>query len=130
MKKILAALAVVMSIAACSSQPEQSFKGKDYEMLQAQNGVQVILSFAQDENRFYGRVVNNYFGNYEASNGKIKFGDVASTMMMGPADEMEAEHNFLQILPKITAYRFSSDNLVLITDNGQELAFKETKAEE
>ena len=124
MKKFLAAI-VVFLISACSVQPEQSFKGKQYQLLNAQNDSQVILNFAADEPRYYGKIVNNYFGSYELDGSKIKFGPAGSTMMMGPEPLMEAEQNFLRILPRITAFRFQEKTLILITDNGQELAFEE-----
>ena len=56
---------------------------------------------------------------------QIKFGPAGATMMMGPEKEMEAEHNYLQILPRIVSFHFVDSNLVLVTNNGQEIAFKE-----
>lgn len=124
MKKYFAACLMLLAVAACSSKPEQSFKGKEYQLLQAQNDAVITLAFDDQELRYFGKIVNNYFGSYELDGKKIKFGPAASTMMMGPEDLMEAEQNFLQILPKIVSYHFVDDNLVLVTDNGQELAFK------
>ena len=69
-------------------------------------------------------MVNNYFGSYELDGSKIKFGPAASTMMMGPEKEMEAEQNYLQILPRVVSWHMSGSNLVLVTNNGQEIGFK------
>lgn len=123
MKKLLALFSLVLVVSGCSGQP--AFKGKSYQLLEAQNNAKVILEFAQDENRYYGSVVNRYFGNYELDGNKIKFGPAGVTMMMGPEDQMEAEYNYLQILPRIVSYKMSGSNLVLVTNNGQELGFKE-----
>lgn len=125
MKKFAWVLLVLLSLGACSSESEQSFKGKEYKLLQAQNGANITIGFAPQENRYFGKVVNNYFGAYELDGDKIKFGPAGSTMMMGPQSEMEAEANFLQILPRITSWHFVNKNLVLVTDNGQELGFEE-----
>ncbi len=125
MKKI-AALGLALAISACSDRPE--FAGKTYQLLEAQNGAEIILEFAKDEPRFSGSVVNRYFGDYQLDGSKIKFGPAGSTMMMGPEDQMEAEYNYLQILPRIKSYKMDGSNLVLITDNGQELGFKQIPA--
>lgn len=124
MKKLALALAAFILIAGCSSKQE-SFKGKEYQLLQPQNGAEVTLGFDAKDPRFFGKVVNNFFGNYQVDGKKIKFGPAGSTMMMGPEPAMEAEQNFLQILPRIVSYRFVDSTLILVTNNGQELAFKE-----
>ncbi len=124
MKKVLA-MFLLFGLWACSSQPEYSFKGKEYKLLQAQNDALITLGFAPEENRYFGKIVNNYFGTYEQDGEKITFPPAASTMMMGPQDMMEAEANFLQILPRIKSWKVEDNTLVLITDNGQELGFEE-----
>lgn len=127
MKKILA-VGLALLAAACSREP--AFVGKAYQMMEAQNNAEIILEFAKDEPRFYGSVVNRYFGNYETDGSKIKFGAAGSTMMMGPEELMEAEYNYLQILPRVESYKMEGSNLVLITGNGQEIGFKEIPAPE
>ena len=123
MKKLLALFSLVLLVSGCYGKP--AFKGKSYQLLEAQNNAKVILEFAQDENRYFGSVVNRYFGTYELDGDKIKFGPAGVTMMMGPEDQMEAEYNYLQILPRIVSYKMVGSNLILVTDNGQELDFKE-----
>lgn len=127
MKKLLSVFALLLLICGCSREP--GFAGKTYQLQNAQNNVKVILAFAKDEPRYYGAVVNRYFGTYELNGSKIKFGPAGVTMMMGPEAEMEAERNFLGILPHVTDFKMAGSNLVLITDNGQELGFKEIPAE-
>lgn len=123
MKKLLAFLGLVLLVSGCGK--EAAFKGKSYQLLGAQNNSRVILEFAEDENRYFGSVINRYFGSYELDGDKIKFGPAGVTMMMGPEDQMEAEQNYLQILPRIVSYKMVGSNLVLVTNNGQELGFKE-----
>lgn len=127
MKKMLSVFALVLLMCGCSE--KAGFIGKNYQLQNAQNGVKVTLAFAADEPRYFGAVVNRYFGTYELNGSKIKFGPAGVTMMMGPEKEMEAEQNFLGILPHIVSYKMVDSSLVLITDNGQELGFKEIPAE-
>ncbi len=123
MRKLSYVLAALLCIAGCSKSTGD-FKGKEYSMINPQNGVEITLGFDQTEPRFFGKVVNNYFGSYELDGNKIKFGPAASTMMMGPEKEMEAEQNYLQILPRVVSWQMSGSNLVLVTNNGQEIGFK------
>ena len=127
MKKLLSVFALVLLMCGCSE--KAGFIGKNYQLQNAQNGVKVTLAFAADEPRYFGAVVNRYFGTYELNGSKIKFGPAGVTMMMGPEKEMEAEQNFLGILPHIVSYKMVGSSLVLITDNGQELGIKEKPAE-
>ncbi len=125
MKNILKLFTVLLFAVSCSSQQEPAFKGKNYQLLQPQNDVNVTLGFDKEQSKFYGKIVNNFFGSYKLDGQKINFGPVGSTMMMGAPEEMEAETNFLQILPKIESYSFNGNNLILKTNNGQELGFRE-----
>ncbi len=127
MKKFMSVLAFALLMCGCSE--KAGFIGKNYQLQNAQNGVKVTLAFAADEPRYYGAVVNRYFGTYELNGSKIKFGSAGATMMMGTEKEMEAERNFLGILPHIVSYKMVDKVLVLTTDNGQELGFKEIPAE-
>ena len=99
-------------------------KPGSYKLVDSLNNVPTILNLGED-GRFSGKIVNNMMGNYELT-GKsgIKFSQAATTMMMGPQEAMEAEQNFLQILPKIKSYKMQGNYLVLVTDNGGELVFE------
>ena len=125
MRKLFSILTVLLIVAGCSSQPEPTFKGKLYQLREAQNNAVITLGFAADEPRFYGKVVNNFFGSYTFDGAAITFGPAGATMMMGPEPLMEAEQNFLGILPRIKSFKMDGKNLILITDNGQELVFDE-----
>ena len=46
MKKLALALLAILVVAGCTSKPEQSFKGKEYQMLQAQNNAVITLGFS------------------------------------------------------------------------------------
>lgn len=121
--KFLAAF-LVMMLAACSGEQVPAFKTGSYKLVDSLNDVPTTINFAED-GHFSGKVVNNMMGSYKLEkDNAISFSPVATTMMMGPQEAMEAEQNFLQILPKIKSYKMQGNYLVLITDNGGELLFE------
>lgn len=67
---------------------------------------------------------NSYGGTYEASLGRILFGDLFSTLM-ACLDEalMQQEQTFLQALQNAIAYTIAEDRLTLTTSEGQTLVF-------
>ena len=126
MKKILSVLALVLVMAACG-QKEETFKGKEYTLVDPENDVEVMLGFDAKENRFYGKIVNNFFGSYELEGNKIKFGQAGVTMMMGPREAMEVERNFLAMLPEVTNIDLKKQEMVLTTSDKKYILFKETE---
>ena len=122
MKKLV--LAFILFLAACGSEQTPTFKIGSYKLTDALNNVPTTINFFED-GRFSGKVVNNMMGSYTlGDDNSITFSPIATTMMMGPDAAMEAEQNFLQILPKVKAYKMQGNYLVLITDNGGELVFE------
>lgn len=122
MKKLV--LAFLMLLAACSSEQTPAFKTGSYKLVDSLNNVPTVVTFAQD-GKFNGKVVNYLMGSYTlGKDNSITFSPIASTMMMGPQEAMEAEQNFLQILPKVKSYKMQGNYLVLVTDNGGELLFE------
>lgn len=124
MKKILSFIFCAFLISGCNSENE-SFKGYEYEMVSAPNDATITLAFDADEDRFFGRVVNNYFGTYTLDGNKITFGPAASTMMFGEESAMQAEYIYLQnILPNIKTYAATKDGLTFTLENGDKVEFK------
>ncbi len=122
MKKF--ALALLLFLAACGADDSQKLKPGSYKLTDSLNNVPTVVTFAED-GRFNGKVVNNMMGSYTlGDDNTITFSPIATTMMMGPQEAMEAEQNFLQILPRIKSYKMQGKYLVLVTDNGGELVFE------
>ena len=122
MKKLV--IALFLFITACSSEHVQIFKTGSYKMVDSLNGVPTIINFNED-GKFSGKVVNNIMGSYTLGNNySLSIGEAVTTMMMGPEEAMEAEQNFLQILPRIKSYKMQGKYLVLITENGGQLLFE------
>lgn len=84
----------------------------------------ITLEFgdAQKVSGFSG--VNRYSGSYVATAaGNLKFGPMASTKMAGPDDAMAAEAVYLNLLERVTSYRMSGDQLVLLGSQQELLTF-------
>ncbi len=126
MKKLLSLMFALTLTAACSVQ-ENSFKGKEYKMNDAANNAEITLGFDAKESRFFGRVVNNYFGQYEMDGNTIKFGPAGATMMAGPENLMKAESQYLMTLPTVNSFVLEGQKLTLKTADGKELVFEEVE---
>lgn len=119
MKKLV--LGLLMMLAACTSEPASDFKSGSYKLKDSLNNVPTTITFSAD-GKVNGKVVNYMMGNYTlGKDNAITIGPLATTMMMGPEEAMDAEQNFLQILPKVKSYKMQGNYLVLVTDNGGEL---------
>ncbi len=128
MKKTI--ISFFMFLAACSGGQEQTFKTGEYKLVDSLNNIPTTIVFSED-GKFNGKVVNYLMGKYSVGkDNNLTISDVASTMMMGPEEAMEAEQNFIQIIPKVKSYKMQGDYLVLITENGGELLFEPYTSQE
>ncbi len=112
-----------LALAACdmNTQNPDMLKGKYF--VANQPGATVVLSFAPDEMRVNGKVVNLYNGAYTADGDNIKFDGFASTMMMGEPNAMQTETEYFQFMPTVVSYELDGETLVLTSDNGSEMVF-------
>ncbi len=124
MKKIFYTLLLVLSLSACNKQ--ETLSSKNYVMQNTPQNINITLGFNTEENKYFGGVVNRFFGNYTSEGTKITFAPGGSTMMMGPPNAMKAEQGFFATLQKINSYKLDGETLVLITTDGQELTFIES----
>ena len=120
MKKIYYLLAIIFSITACLNTQNSNLKGKTFTL----DNSNIILTFDKDENKFYGKALNNYFGNYKLENNNLTFEITGSTMMMGAPKEMEDETKYFQDLSKINSYNIKNKTLTL-KGNNVELIYQE-----
>ena len=113
MKKILMTLMMAVALAGCAENAPATLKGKSFVL---QNDKNITLSFDAKEDRFAGKVLNNYFGSYTVEGNNIKFGAIASTMMAGPEAEMKKEQSYFQNLGKVKTYSLKNKTLELQGD--------------
>ena len=121
--KLLAIGACAMALGACdmSTQNPDVLKGKHF--VANQPDATIVLSFAPDEMRVNGKVVNLYNGAYTADGNNIKFDGFVSTMMMGEPNAMATETEYFQFMPTVTTYEMRDGTLVLAADDGTEIVF-------
>lgn len=121
--KLLAIGACAMALGACdmNTQNPDVLKGKHF--VANQPDATIVLSFAPDEMRVNGKVVNLYNGAYTADGNNIKFDGFASTMMMGEPNAMMAETEYFQFMPTVTTYELRDGTLVLTAQDGTEIVF-------
>lgn len=125
MKKFLGVMGMAMVMAACTAQGD-SFRGKDYKMQNAMNDAEITLGFSAKNDRFFGSVVNRYFGTYKVEGNNIEFSPAGTTLMMGPEPLMEAEQAYLSSLPQIKTFALEDKKLILKAADGKEYVFDET----
>ena len=121
--KLFAVGACAIALAACdtNSQNPEMLKGANF--VANQPGATITLSFAPDEMRVNGKVVNQYNGTYTANGNKIKFDGFASTMMMGEPDAMQTETEYFQFMPTVETYELKDGILTLTSGDGTEIIF-------
>ena len=92
----------------------------------AANGTPIYIEFDNTENRFYGRVVNRYIGAYTTDGNSLNMNisQIASTMMMGLPDAMEAETEYFKFLPTVKQFTISGNSLIFISANGEKMTFE------
>ena len=126
MKNILAGFLMIVAVVACSrgeNAANLSLKGLEFAGA-ASNGTEITIAFDANENRVSGKVANRYFGPFEMEGNTIRFGMMASTMMMGPREAMDAEREYLVFLNTVNAFEFDGKTLVLKGADGKTIEFK------
>jgi heat shock protein HslJ len=113
------ALTFLLFLSACK--PEPTLKGQEFVLRQPD--MEITLAFDLHENRYFGKAVNNYFGTYQMQGDKISFGSTASTMMMGPEEDMELEARYFDDLSQVQNYTLTPDTLTLTLGSGTVLVF-------
>lgn len=145
---LVAAIALLPVLAACSSSSDSSDAGAASAAAPAPTGgeglapaswnlvgapgvtpdptsFKITLELTQtDAAGFSG--VNRYMGTFTSDpSGTLDFGPMASTMMAGPQDAMDAEQAYLAALDTVTGYAVNGAELNLF--NGDQLLLVYTK---
>ncbi len=117
MRKVLLAFLIVFAVAGCKEEKTQAvLKGHEYKVLNALNDSDLRISFDAVEDRYYGKVINNFNGAYKIDGDTITFGPAMSTMMAGDPEMMKIEYEYLNFFPQVKKYKIDGSNLILMTD--------------
>ena len=125
--KLFAIGACAFALAACDTTAQNPEMLKGANFVANQPGATIVLSFAPDEMRVNGKVVNLYNGTYTADGNKIKFDGFASTMMMGEPAAMQAETEYFQFMPTVETYELEDGVLTLTSGDGTEIIFTQVE---
>ena len=117
---------IILSLFALTACGEHTFKGNTYTLTTSPENMPITISFDPAENKYYGKALNNYFGNYVQNKNDITFTPVGTTMMMGSPTDMQAETNYLEELQQVVRFKVADKYLVLILKNNKELLFQKT----
>lgn len=124
MKKIFYSLIATVSlftIASCCSQPEISGK---WNILKV-NGEDIVVTgdetpfmeFNTEDSRVHGFTGCNIMnGSYTWAKKDFAFGNMATTMMAGPEENMKAERNVLEAMGKVARIKADGEKLLLLDD--------------
>ncbi|MBQ7413715.1 MAG: META domain-containing protein [Alphaproteobacteria bacterium] len=114
MKKLILFL-LFYCLTAC--RPEPDLTAQTYEMT-TPSGLVILLRFDPNENRYFGRAVNHYFGTYQLSDQALTFGPTGSTMMMGLSDQMTDEAAYFHKLSQVHSYQLTPESVVFYLSDG------------
>lgn len=106
---------------------KEQLNGREFIIVTEGYNSKTSIGFKGD--RVYGfSGINRYFGTYQVSGGKFIFSEFGLTRMAGSEKEMTQELKFLDILKNNKSVKLSGDTLTLISTEGIELIFKDSKA--
>lgn len=118
--------AIILSLFTLTGCGEQTFKGNTYTLTTSPENMPITISFDANENKYYGKAVNNYFGNYVQDKNHLKLIPAGTTMMMASPTEMQAETVYFKELEQVEKFKVADKYLVLILKNNKELLFQKT----
>lgn len=125
MKKILVAFLIIFAVAGCKEEKTASvLKGHEYKVMHALDNADLRVSFDDVEDRYYGKVINNFNGAYKIDGDTITFGPAMSTMMAGDPEMMKIEYEYLNFFPQVKKYKIEGNTLILMTDE-DEVSFED-----
>lgn len=121
--KNISVLGALIALTACGTDnPDpQKLKGNTY--VTKSGNTEITLTFAPADMRVNGHALNIYNASYTANGDNIKFGDMLSTMMAGPEEEMVAEQEYFHFMSTVEKYNLNGNTLILHGENGQEIIF-------
>ena len=89
------------------------------------------INFDVAESRVNGCLgVNLFMGGYSFADGKLSFGDLGTTMMLGNPSDMEVESAFQKGLDATAGVKVDGEKLSLLDGNGKVLATLTKRAAE
>ena len=97
--------------------------GQEYRLIDSEIPVDITLGFNPD-GRFYGKAVNNYWGQYHIHDNTISFSGITNTMKVGTKPQMQAERIYFEHLTNGHTFEIEEGKLKIFFDEKGILEFK------
>ena len=95
--------------------------GQEYQLVDSE--IPITLGFNPD-GRFYGRALNEYWGQYHIRENIISFSGVSSTMKTGTIPQMRTEKSYFNNLTNGHSFEIKEGELKIFFDESGVLIFK------
>ena len=124
-KKIVTFLAAGALLVGCSSigtgkNDIKSIEKQEFLLTNMYKDANITIAF-----EVYGfSGVNRYFGGAKIDGENIEVLNVASTMMAGPENRMQAESGYIKLLNEADKIEVKNDSIILLTKDNEKLIFE------
>ena len=115
-------LALFVLLAGCKEK-ELTPVGQEYQLVNFEVPMNITLGFNPD-GRFYGKVLNEYWGQYHIHDNVISFSGITSTMKAGTLPQMRAEKAYFDSLTNGHSFEIKEGELKIFFDEKGVLEFK------
>ena len=96
--------------------------GREYQLI-SDSPMFISLGFNPD-GRFYGKALNEYWGQYHIHNNVISFSGITSTMNSGTLPQMRTERHYFDSLTTGHSFKIKEEELKIFFDETGVLEFK------
>ena len=97
--------------------------GREYLLITNETTMPFTL-FLDIDGRFYGKALNEYWGQYHIHNNVISFSGITSTMNAGTLPQMRAEKAYFDSLTNGHSFEIKENELKIFFDEAGVLEFK------
>ena len=100
--------------------------GQEYLLVDSEIPMPITLGFNPD-GRFYGKAVNDYWGQYHIHDDIISFSGITNTMKSDTLPRMQAERKYFDNLTNSYSFKIIQDELHLLFDENKILIFQKVR---
>lgn len=90
---------------------------KEFKLTNMYEDSDITIGFNKSGGVFGFSGVNRYMGKYETDGDKITISRVATTRMMGKAENMSIESSYIDILSRVKTIEIEKDSIIIKTEN-------------
>ena len=106
---------------------EKELTPVSHEFQLIDSGVPTITLGFNPDGRFYGKAVNNYWGQYHIYDKTISFSSITNTMKSGTKPQMNQERTYFKKLTNGHRFEITEEELKIFFDENGVLIFKKLK---